>query len=205
MKKQSLFSGLLSLAMLLPFGPAFAKNPSNLLAKAQLNQTQTQQLKSLGISVYVPNYIPAGFRIAKIETKPCPSGSQRSEKGVCRFGPQYGIVYRNSNNVCFAIEATGGGVGGVPVLTNEIPLNVGNLGASTLYYGQYEMPQMRQNNPESFLYMDWAGKGPFYRLVGAKLVRQTYYKERQNQRVSECRNEIDPQEAVKIIESFSTL
>ena len=206
MKKVASFGlsfGLCALAV--GMGPVLAQNPSHLLAKAQLNKTQTQDLKSLGITVFVPNYIPAGFRVAKIDIKPCPSGSQRSAKGVCRFGPQYGIVYRNSSNVCFAIEATGGGVGGPPGLTNQIAVNVGSLGKSILYYGQYEMPEMRQRSPQSLLYMEWAGQGPFYRLVGAALARQSYYGEGQNQRVSECRNEIDPQEAVKIIESFTSL
>lgn len=186
-------------------GPVFAKPSSNFLAKAELNRNQIQQLKSLGIKVFIPTYIPAGFKVAKMEVKPCPSGTQRSATGVCRFGPQYGIVYQNSNNTCFAIEATGGGVGGVPELVNQVKLNMGDLGESTLYYGQYEMPEMRRNSSESLLYMDWAGRGPFYRLIGAGLVRKAYYGERQNQRVSECRNEISSEEAVKIIESFSSL
>ncbi|MGL5061999.1 MAG: hypothetical protein ACRC62_18665 [Microcoleus sp.] len=162
-----------------------------LLANSQLSQTQIDRLKSLGTKVAVPTYVPAGFQIAGLQIKPCPSG-------VRRFCPDYAIIYRNSNNSCFAIESTGGGVGDMPSdnLEKSYPVNNSILGKS-------EVLKYRKNPQLSrpTLTGSWSGQGPFYRFTGAgsRLVLNSVPPE-----LSNC-SDISPQEAVRVSESLRYL
>lgn len=183
------------------------------LAAAQAAALTTQQkakLKSLGIKVAVPAYVPAGFRVDKVQVEPCPAGVPRSSKGTCRFGPNYGIVYRHANNTCFAIQETGGGIGG-PAYDYAFPVNTPLFGQVFLQFGQNtdqqpQSPTQQQlASPQKNLFMDWGGDGPFYRLIGADFVRSTYYGERPGKPVSQCRNTITPQAAAKIVRSLTWL
>lgn len=70
--------------------------------------SQQESLKSLGIQIALPKYVPAGFQTAEIVTKPCTA----SDKKFCRSDPQYEVKYRNGENHCFAVSAVSGGVGG---------------------------------------------------------------------------------------------
>lgn len=160
-------------------------------ANPQLSDRQTNQLKSLGIKVAIPSYIPAGFQVASVQIKPCPSG-------VRRFCPNYAITYRNSNKSCFAIESTGGGIGDMPSagLEQEYPVNNPILGKSVVL-------KYRKNDRLSgpTLIGSWMGKGPFYRFTGAgsRLFLDTAPPE-----LSNC-NDISPQEAVRVSESLRYL
>ncbi|MBW4445203.1 MAG: hypothetical protein KME10_29310 [Plectolyngbya sp. WJT66-NPBG17] len=171
-----------------------------------LTPKQQASLKSLGIAIAVPSFIPAGYTVSKVEVKPCPANAPRSDKGTCRFGPQYGIVYRNAQqDRCFAIEATGGGIGGVPA-EYEVKINTQLLGETSLLFGQqngeFKTPSSQQlNSPQPNLLTDWAGVGPFYRISGAEVVQKSYYKSASTQ----CRNTITPNEATKIVRSLSWL
>ncbi|MCU0545563.1 MAG: hypothetical protein MUE44_25900 [Oscillatoriaceae cyanobacterium Prado104] len=162
-------------------------NSRQLLANTQLSQTQINQLKSLGVKIAIPSYIPAGFQVASVQVKPCPSG-------IRRFCPDYAIIYRNSNNSCFAIESTGGGIGDMPSdnLEQSYPVNNPILGKSALL-------NYRKNSRFSgpILTGSWMGKGPFYRFTGAgsRLV---------NAELSNC-SDISPQEAVRVWESLRYL
>jgi len=170
-----------------------------------LSPSQQATLKSLGIAIAVPT-VPAGYTVSKVDVKPCPANAPRSGKGVCRFGPQYGIVYRDvKQDRCFAIEATGGGVGGVPA-EYESKINIPLLGETSMLFGsqngEFKTPSAQQlNSPQPNLISDWAGVSPFYHIVGADFVRQTYYKGNPNY----CHNTITPNQAIQIVQSLSWL
>ncbi|MEG3977988.1 hypothetical protein QT970_25715 [Microcoleus sp. herbarium8] len=166
-------------------------NQGQFLANTQLSQTQTNQLKSLGTKVAIPSYVPAGFQVASVQVKPCPSG-------VRRFCPNYAIIYRNPNNSCFAIESTGGGIGDMPStdLEGSYPVNNSILGKSAVLKYR-ENPRL--SGPT--LTGSWMGKGPFYRFTGAgsPLFLNTAPPE-----LSNCKD-ISPQEAVRVWESLRYL
>jgi hypothetical protein len=167
-----------------------------------LTPQQQASLKSLRIAIAVPSSVPADYTVSKVDVKPC--------EGKCRFGPDYGIVYRNAKqDKCFAIEATGGGVGGVPG-GYEFPVETPLFGRVSLLFGEqtgdFKTPSAQQlSTPQPNLLNDWAfapgSTSPFYRIVGADIVRQTYYGGKTNQ----CRNTITPNEAAGILRSLSWL
>jgi hypothetical protein len=212
MKRRSLFHLMLSLTVFSVVSlPTLAhsevyltqrsQNQAQLPANAGLTQAQIRQLRSLGIRIVVPTYVPRGFQIASVRAELEPSCPPRFRSQCAR----YAIIYRNSTNYCFAIESVGDGIGGGAARENAIAVVTRIFGRTTLYYGRYQDPEMRQRFPDADLYMEWVGNGPFYRFTGAGLVRQTYYGERLSQPVAQCRNNISPQEAVKVIRSFSFL
>ncbi|HTL87802.1 MAG TPA: hypothetical protein VL134_00265, partial [Leptolyngbya sp.] len=171
-----------------------------------LSPSQQASLKSLGIAIAVPSSVPAGYRVSKIDRKPCAANAPRSDQGVCRFDPQYAIIYRNAEQErCFAIEATGGGIGGVPA-EYEVKLKTELWGETSLVFGQqngeFKTPSPQQlNSAQPNLLTDWAGVGPFYRISGADLVRQAYYKGQ----TAQCRNTITPNQAIQIVRSLTWL
>ncbi|MCT7983774.1 hypothetical protein NG796_10740 [Laspinema sp. A4] len=67
-------------------------------------------LAALNIPVAVPTYIPDGFSLSQIKINLCPSDIP--QRGECREGTSYQIIYRNPDNTCLMIEAIGGGLGG---------------------------------------------------------------------------------------------
>ena len=166
-------------------------NQGQLLANTRLSDRQTNQLKSLGVKVAIPSYVPAGFKVASVQVKPCPSG-------VRRFCPNYAIIYRNPNNSCFAIESTGGGIGDMPStgLEQDYPVNNSILGKGAVL-------KYRKNDQLSgpTLIGTWMGKGPFYRFTGAgsPLFLNTAPPE-----LSNC-SDIRGQEAVRVSESLRYL
>ncbi|MFM7886492.1 MAG: hypothetical protein ACKPCM_07350, partial [Pseudanabaena sp.] len=108
---------LRSLILLIPFGavalvaPFASANPNQSNASG-LNNQQKLLLKSLGIAIALPSYVPKGFRVADVQVTPCPANAPQNAKGVCRSGPSYTIVYHNWQNNCFEVNAIGGGIGG---------------------------------------------------------------------------------------------
>ncbi len=70
----------------------------NTLAESlgNLNNTQIQSLKNLGIPVALPNYIPPGFSVSKFTTQGSPTSGRSS----------YKVLYRNSDNHCFYPKVT---------------------------------------------------------------------------------------------------
>jgi hypothetical protein len=153
------------------------------VAKSQtagLTSTQQANLKSLGIKIVVPRYIPQGFQVTKISTEPCRSA------GVCRVGqPSYKITYRSPKKACFDVEGTGGGIGG-PDLENAIP-------AKSKLFGSTQVGFFRNTHLSS----DWLtlspDSGPFYRLYSRAW------------KPDGCASKITSQEAVKIVESLGWL
>lgn len=170
---------------------------------------QQAKLRSLGIKIAVPGDVPAGFSVAKVQVEPCPVNFPRSKTRTCGFGPAYGIIYRDNQNTCFAIEATGGGIGG-PAYDYSFPVMTRLFGEAFMQFGQNsdkpKLPSQQQLVvPQQNLFMDWGGAGPFYRFIGADFVRTTYYGERVNQPVSQCRHDITPETAAKIVRSLTWL
>ncbi|WP_413165175.1 hypothetical protein ACL6C3_02885 [Capilliphycus salinus ALCB114379] len=170
--------------------PACFQPVQSQTALAGLTENQIKLLKSLDRKIAVPAYIPEGFRVADVQIKSCPD-----DPSSCRFGPSYAIVYRGENNSCFAIEATGGGIGG-PVLEYELPINSPVFGNSRLYYGRF-YHEMREGNASPTIFSDWLGdvaNNPsllFVRFAGSGA----------SQSVQNCNN-ISPEEAVKVTESL---
>lgn len=178
----------LATAIMQPATAEIAPIIGQLPANSQLSQTQINQLKTLGVKIAVPSYVPAGFKVDSVRVKPCPSGGRR-------FCPDYAIIYRNSNNSCFAIESTGGGIGDMPSenLEQSYPVNNPILGKSTVL--KYRK-NPRLSGPT--LTGSWMGNSPFYRFTGAgsRLVV--------NVELSNC-TDISPREAVRVWESLRYL
>lgn len=72
--------------------------------------TQKASLRALGIPIVIPNYVPSRFQVAQVKTNLCKPGTP--QRGNCREGSNYTIVYRNPQNACVIVSAIGGGVGG---------------------------------------------------------------------------------------------
>lgn len=170
--------------------------------KSDLTSGQISSLLSLGIKIAVPSYIPPGFVVSEVKIEPCPLEAKRTVKNTCRFGPQYGIIYQNADNVCFAIQATGGGIGGVDY-EYSFPVETALFGEVYLQFGEFlgevKKPSEQQlQSPQRNLFMNWGGDAPFYRLIGADFIRLSHP-------VSDCKNDITPAEATKIVKSLQWL
>lgn len=154
---------------------------------AQITPDQNQKLIDLGIEVAVPTQIPPGFRTISViaETQP--------------EGPTYMLIYQDQLDRCFAIEFTSGGVGGLPEIENEVPLNPPLFGEGyILYHGAYVDPQLQADFPDPNLITDWmGGESGFYRFLGAAYLTQ-YYPDLVCQ-------DISPEEAVEVIDSLAYL
>jgi hypothetical protein len=94
-----------------------------------LSAAQRARLKSLGMKVVIPNYVP-GFQVAGVLTS-CPLNQPKT--GMCRFGPSYAIIYRSSKNICFVIEGASGGLGDVWG-EYKVPVFSKLLRRTTLYF-----------------------------------------------------------------------
>ncbi|MBW4495440.1 MAG: hypothetical protein KME26_20595 [Oscillatoria princeps RMCB-10] len=150
----------------------------------QLRPAQVQLLQSLGMKIAVPTYIPAGFEITILRAEILPGGAGGT--------PRYIMFYRDSNNSCFAIEATGG-AGRNPELESSLPVNSRFFGSSyKLNYGK----SAKAANSRSYMFSDWMERdGNFYRFAGtSEEVTPASSK-------SACKN-ISPEEAVRVTESL---
>lgn len=159
----------------------FAKAQTNSQTHSQINSStndisgklteqQRSILKSLGIKIAVPTYIPKGFRVSDVLTSPCPAQMRRGIDGVCRFGPNYTIVYRNSQNNCFEVNAIGGGIGGpdgkysrkiISKILGEVDLNIDVARDRPSQPISKVIGKSSQNNIWTFP----AGKSPFYQVA----------------------------------------
>jgi hypothetical protein len=163
------------------------------VAKSQvagLTGTQQENLKSLGIKVVVPRYIPSGFRVVKVKTEPCRSGA-------CRAGqPGYTITYQSSKKACFDVEGTSGGLGG-PGLEDAISVKSKLFGSTQVGFFRVPGSSERGMAESTHLSSDWLtlspASGPFYRLYSRAW------------KPAGCTSRITPQEAVKIVEFLGWL
>jgi hypothetical protein len=137
------------------------------LSQGQLSTEQRQTLKALGIQIAVPNYVPAGFSVANLNTKPCPP--QGTGTGNCRFGPSYRILYRNLQRTCFAVDAVGGGLGGADP-EYVLPVTTTLLGKTTIGFGKTpgdakpaSPQQLTRAQPNIWSFP--AGKSPYFAIA----------------------------------------
>lgn len=141
-------------------------------AAVVLPRSARNKLKSLGIPIAVPTYLPSRYEFETVITEPCRPGEQVNDKGVCRFGPTYSIVYSNDDQSCFVVEATGGGIGGVasdyihsfsiPLFSQETSVSFGKLGLSGGLPKRATASDLRKTY--DVVYGDWLGTSPFYRV-----------------------------------------
>ncbi|NJK40994.1 MAG: hypothetical protein HC934_05880 [Acaryochloridaceae cyanobacterium SU_2_1] len=149
--------------------------------EAALTLEQLQLLNALGIKPVAPRYLPSGFVLRQLEV----TLSRNSRIG----GKSFAMIYEKllsdgSKPVCFAIEATNGGIGGLPLGQQSYSVKNAVLGEGTIEYGQFG----RASQPT---YLgNWLGTGPFYRFAGANFAR-----------MSEC-EDVSAQDAVRISESL---
>ncbi|MDX2100097.1 MAG: hypothetical protein SFW36_20165 [Leptolyngbyaceae cyanobacterium bins.59] len=115
-----------------------------------LHPTQVNLLKEVGISIVVPTYIPKGFSLSKLSTEPCQPNTPR-KNGVCQTRSGYRLLYRNSENTCFAVygnftRGIGGGGSGFsfPVTTKILGKTFISFGRSTNY--EDKVPSEKQLN-----------------------------------------------------------
>jgi hypothetical protein len=155
--------------------------------EAQLTSTQIELLKSLGLRIVVPGYVPPKFKLQKVEAE--------LDRNPIGDGISYRIIYQkydtdSEKDFCFAIEATNGGIGDLPNGERSYPINSLVLGKSTLEYGLYG------HASKPTLLGNWLGpeNGPFYRFVGTDVLLG----------LPQCDN-ISPQEAVRVSESLHYL
>ena len=163
-----------------------------------------RSLKSLGIEIALPKYVPQGFLVGTIKTKPCRAGASVEANGVCRFGPDYTVLYHNpQKNQCFAVEATGGGLGGPgyryvrPVRTKllgKVDVMIGNGNERPITAAIADTPQQ--------LRTDYAGKSPFYamRTIDSEAVKRI------SSRIT-CNDTafMTPNEFIKVVQSLEFL
>ncbi len=158
----SLFSLTASLA-----APVYAQsNSSTSNGHSLVNSSFRTKLKSLGIKVALPKYVPQGFWMAAVRTEPCPAGASVNANGVCRFGPDYTVIYRNRQNHCFTVSATGGGLGG-PGGRYSRAVNTRLLGKVDVNIdtGMGEpITQAIARTPQKNVWSFPAGKSPFYSM-----------------------------------------
>jgi hypothetical protein len=107
-----------------------ADQPGNLTA------AQVQTLKQVGISIAVPRYVPAGFKVASVTTVPCPATAKRDAKGICTGKSSYQILYRQADQTCFAVygeftRGIGGGAGDF-----AFPVETALLGKTEIGFGR---------------------------------------------------------------------
>lgn len=159
--------------------PSFAQS-----ANIKLNKSQINLLRSLGTTIAAPTYTPPKFRLQSVIAEL----SSNTRIG----GINYKLIYRSNlapdQTLCFAIESTNGGIGGIPTGENSYPTNSKSFGKSSIEFGKYG------NNSEPTLLGEWLGNGPFYRFTGAGVIPE----------LSLCEN-ITPEEAVKVVESLQYL
>ncbi|HEY9692765.1 MAG TPA: hypothetical protein V6D15_11195 [Oculatellaceae cyanobacterium] len=207
MKKTRLTTTLLTIVSL-----AFASVPNMATASAKLNHSdqvntpsdsrnkiqqstarfspkQIQILKSVGMKIAVPTYIPSGFKIERLS-----NNSDQYYKG-------YTVTYRRKDNSCFSIEAITGGIGDEPDLQHTLPYNSPLFGKGRLNYGKYSDIDLRKQSPLSEMTTGWMEPKnfqAFYRFNGANWYSSDKAKPK-------CNKDISPTEAVKVINSLQYL
>lgn len=145
-----------------PTTSATQVNGTPTAAEASTLMTQDQTaLKALGIAIAVPTDVLTGYTVSQVKLEPCPADSPRSPKGTCRFGPGYGIVYRNAEkDSCFAIEAVGGGLGG-PASEYSLPVSTSLLRNVAVLFGKVPVTASKAPSadqldlPQPNLRTDW--------------------------------------------------
>jgi hypothetical protein len=149
-----------------------------------LSESQRQQLRSLDAKIILPSYIPQGFHLSDVRIL------SEDRKG-------YAVLFENTDNTCFLVEGTDTGMDEGIELEGILAIDSPLFGQGYMInYGRPKDPALQQQFPEADLYSDWMKIGEyFYRLSGSLIAREDYD-------YPNCRQDISPSEAVKVIESF---
>ncbi len=102
-------------------------------AVAEIPAQQVAVLDSLGIRVAVATYIPPGYSFQDVTATPCARRAKRAPSGACSLGPDYIVRYHKGDS-WFAVEGTGGGLGGTS-LTYKTFVRTGPFGTVALRFG----------------------------------------------------------------------
>ncbi len=156
---------------------------------AHLPPDVTNQLASLGIKIVIPTYLTQNMTLANYGVSTAADSSS-----------YYWLVYRDTQNRCFAIEyAASGGMADIS-LENQEPLDIALFGEDySLYHGKFPKTGEQGALPEADLFTDWlAGEDGSYRLIGAGLINAQDYGQ------GDCTN-ITVGEAITVAESLSYL
>ena len=157
---------------------------------AHLPPEQTARLNRLGIEVVAPSAVPPDFSVAEVLTFATEGNS-----------PIYNIIYRDSQNRCFAVEFATDTLGDMPATRERVAIAPPMFPGSDygLNYGHFRDKQMRDQFPETNLFTDWLlGAQGAYRIVGATYINNTF------PQFSNCRD-ISPKEAISLAESLTVI
>lgn len=155
----------------------------------QFSSKQIQQLRTVGIKIAVPRYVPPGFQIGSVRNI-----SDAHYKG-------YKIFYRRADNTCFSIEATTGGIGDDPELEHYSSFHSQLFGDGKLGYGRYTDSTLRQEFPQYEMTTGWMPANnfhTFYRFNGANWADAHPLK-------PQCNKDVTPTEAIRVIKSLNYL
>jgi hypothetical protein len=150
---------------------------------ANISLSGINALRAIDMPVALAEYIPTDFFLRQIEL-------EFNDWG----GTTYRLIYdgydeNTLTQMCFAVEGTNHGIGGLPIGNASYPFSSPVLGSSTIeagYYGQSE---------KNTLLGDWIGRGEgYYRFVGAGVYKS----------MASCNN-VSVDEAIAISESLRYL
>ncbi|MDV3000909.1 MAG: hypothetical protein N5P05_002515 [Chroococcopsis gigantea SAG 12.99] len=169
--------------------------PGQLLSarSSGLTAEQRQQLESLSIKTILPQYVPGGFAIIDVKLEDAAEGTSRDQV------TGYTVLYEK-DNTCFLIEAINKGIGDTLDLESMQPIASKLFGGGYfLNYGAPKDAEVKKEFPDPDLYSDWMKyENAYYRLSGSLLAREQYD-------YANCRQDISPDEALKIIQSLAPI
>jgi hypothetical protein len=153
----------------------------NFTGTAGIPAPRLARLKEIGIGILVPEYIPAGFALDSVDSSRCAQGMDIP----CGHFPRYKIIYRNDQQLCFAIESR-------PIVFQKaIPqssskLETKTFGEATLYHGALA------NQPnQTKVVSEWLERDrQYYRFTQVDLGE------------SNCQGTVEVKEAIEITESL---
>lgn len=184
--------------------PAWTQIATTPLPWSGFTPSQKAALTALDIPVVIPNYVPARFQVTQVNIDLCKSGTP--QRGACREGSSYTIVYQNPQKTCVVVSAIAGGVGG-GAAEFEWRTRSPRFGEVLILFGQptgaNQTPppaKLRQPQPNLGSFparlIGSAGRSPYYSVtVGdSDYYRQTY----------RCRKNtsITPLDLEKIVQSL---
>ncbi len=185
--------------------PAASPAATEVASADRFTPEQTSSLQALDIPVVVPGYLPDAFEISEVKANLC--GPDAPQRGNCREGSSYTLVYRNAQNTCLLVNGVSGGVGsGSSAFEFQTPTEV--LGEVTILFGpptgENQAPSADQlttpqTNLGSFPAPLKGQSSPLYNVVVGD---GEYYRETYNcgQNAS-----ITPQELEKVVQSLVVL
>lgn len=167
-----------------PFVPAAPPPPPPDAFLGKISPTVLNKLNHM--PVMAPAYVPSGFALAEYRFEGAES---------------YGLIYRNPENLCFAIEYRLQ----PPLAENSASLKAQSFDSPIfgperkLYYSTLDSQTSNKANQPSQLFSEWLSKDSgAYRLIGSTIIGQNYPAQ------TACQN-VSLVEASKVITSIAAL